>query len=106
MSESTGSDTSTVERLSVGVSDEDAEFFRSRNSQTIEVDPDALYDALETAIILGYGGSEKNRRSQVSAIPDQKLRRTRTGPNGGSVMYLGRDVIAYVQSCRAFRVAG
>lgn len=66
----------------------------------VEVDSDALYTAAEAAIIIGVRGSRKSRQGAMYAIPASVIPRIRTGPNGGTYRWLGRDLLAYREGKR------
>ena len=61
---------------------------------------DALYTTREVAWMLGYRGKDKSNTNRVAQISPIELVRTRTGPRGGKVMFLGRDILAYIESRR------
>lgn len=63
--------------------------------------PDALYSPAEVAWILGFRGkSVSSRLNRVYEIPGEQLPRVPVGPRGGKLMYLGRDILAYIESRR------
>lgn len=68
--------------------------------ERVQVDPEALYDAEEAAIIIGIRGSKENRRNQMYAMPTAILPQHRVGPSGGRIRWLGRDLLAYREGKR------
>ena len=64
------------------------------------IDPERLYDTLETAEFLGFRGKLPTLRNNMYAIPDAELAVYRMGPNGGIKRYLGRDILEYRESRR------
>lgn len=56
--------------------------------------PDRLYRADAVAGFLGV------TRQTVYCIPTRSLPKVRVGPKGGSVRYLGRDVLSYIERRR------
>ena len=89
----------------VEVPPDEAERFE-RELVTVEIQQDALYNSLETAILLGFRGNDKSRRNAVSSIPEDQLVRTPTGPNGGNITYRGRDILAYLELRRSWKSQG
>ena len=63
-------------------------------------EPDALYDPLETARILGFRGKPEGAKNRIYEIPAKELPRTWVGPNGGKAMFRGRDILAYMDARR------
>lgn len=69
--------------------------------QNRSIQPDAIYSTAEAAYLLGFRGkSKKAATNRVHEIPYEKLARVKTGPHGGKVGFLGRDLLAYINSCR------
>lgn len=66
----------------------------------VEIDPDALYTAAEAAIIIGVRGTKRARRNAMYQIPADRLPRILSGPNGGRIRWLGRDLLAYREGKR------
>jgi hypothetical protein len=58
-----------------------------------EILPHARYTPAEAAALLGFG----NRTKTIYEVPERQLRRLRVGPNEGRVLFLGRDLIAYLE---------
>ena len=69
-----------------------------------EILPGALYSPGETAVLLGFRArTQKGRQNAIARIPPYQLPRTPTGSGGGNVMFLGRDILAYVEMKRQGR---
>lgn len=68
------------------------------------VNPDVLYTPDEAAYLLGFRSEKrKTNQNRLSEIDYSELPRVRVGPRGGKVMFLGRDVLAFIESRRATR---
>ena len=75
-------------------------------NRAVGILPDALYTTREVAWILGYRGkSDKANTNRIAELSPLELVRTRTGPNGGKVMFFGRDILAFIESRRQTRKA-
>lgn len=73
----------------------------------VAIQPDALYSPDEAAWILGYRGtSRKANTNRVHEIPYEELARVPVGPRGGKTMFLGRDLLGFIESRRRTRKAG
>jgi hypothetical protein len=68
---------------------------RLKRMTWIDVETEALYDANDAAVILGLA-----HRDSMYTIPTGRLPQYRLGPKGGLVRWLGRDLLAYRESCR------
>lgn len=63
--------------------------------------PDGLYSTDEAAHRLGYRGpNQKANRNRVYEIPYADLPRVPVGARGGKTMFLGRDLIAFIERRR------
>lgn len=58
-----------------------------------EIIPHARYTPAEAAALLGFG----SRMKTIYDVPERQLPRRRVGPNEGRVLFLGRDLIAYLE---------
>lgn len=68
--------------------------------------PDGLYDTDEVAFLLGFRGkSKKGNRNRVYEIKPERLARVHIGAKGGRTMFLGRDILRYIDSCRTEKSA-
>lgn len=56
--------------------------------------PDRLYKAEAVAQFLAV------QRKTVYCIPARLLPKVRVGPRGGSIRYIGRDVLRYIERAR------
>lgn len=63
-----------------------------------EILPGAVYEAPEVAELLGL-----KRVDSVYAIPEDELVPTRVGPRRGKKVFMGSDVIEYLQRGRSKR---
>lgn len=74
--------------------------------QAQEILPDALYSPEEAAFLLGYrSANAKSNTNRVHEIDYSELARVPVGPRGGKVMFLGRDIIAFIESRRMTKKA-
>lgn len=68
------------------------------------IQPDGLYSSDEAAHLLGFrSANQKANRNRLYEISYEELARVPVGAKGGRIMFLGRDILAYIEARRTTR---